>query len=267
MDNSKKDKLKKVKQFGYYSKGLVYGLIGLLAAMVASGLGGEIKGKLGIAQFLYDLPGGIFLTSIVALGLVAHGVWRFYESAVDPNGEGDKTRIGPRIQFAYSGIFYTVIGFSFAQPLFNNVGSSEGSSQKAALSMLLEKDWGIWVVWGIALGMAGNALWQFYLGISAKFMVLIDKNPDNTKEYKLVKRSGRYGYIARGVVFGVISFFLVKVCIAHNASELRDTEGAFQYLLSLPYGSILMGAVALGMMGFGIFSFMVARHASRKEID
>ncbi|PZX61142.1 uncharacterized protein DUF1206 [Algoriphagus ratkowskyi] len=262
MEKSKKEKIKKVKQFGFYSKGLVYSLIGILAALVAFGLGGDIKGKAGIAQFLHDLPGGIVLTAIVALGLLAHGLWRFYEAAVDPHGEEGKTRIGPRIQFAYSGFFYGAIAYSFAKPLFSSVVSSEGESQKAALSILLEKDWGIWVMWIFAIGMAGNAIWQVYLGISGKFMIQIDENPNTKNEYKLVKRSGRYGYMARGVVFGVISYFLVLVSLAHNANALKDTEGAFHYLLSLPYGSFLMGAVALGMLGFGIFCIMVARHSA-----
>jgi hypothetical protein len=71
MDDSSKNKLKKLKQFGFYSKGLIYALIGILAAMVAFGLGGDIKGKSGIVQFLHELPGGIILTTIGALGLLA----------------------------------------------------------------------------------------------------------------------------------------------------------------------------------------------------
>lgn len=267
MENSKKDKIKKVKQFGFYSKGIVYSLIGILAALVAFNLGGDIKDTAGIADYLYDLPGGVVLTAIIALGLVAHGLWRFYEAAVDPHAEADKTRIGPRIQFAYSGFFYAAIGFSFAKPLLNISSSSEGESQQAALAMLLEKDWGIWAVWILAIGMAGNAIWQFYLGISGEFMIQIDENPDSKNEYNLVKRSGRYGYVARGVVFGVISYFLVRVSLAQNANELEDTEGAFQYLLNLPYGSFLMGAVALGMLGFGIFCIMVARHSDISGMD
>ncbi|TXE13299.1 DUF1206 domain-containing protein [Algoriphagus aquimarinus] len=266
MDNSQKDKIKKVKQVGFYSKGLVYALMGILAAMVAFGLGGEIKGKSGIVSFLQELPGGVILTSIVAFGLLAYSLWRFYEAAFDPSGDEDEKRIGPRLQFAYSGIFYGVIAFSFAKPLFSNSDSSGDESKKAALSQLLEKEWGIWVIWIIAVGMALNAIWQCYLGFSGKYMKQIDENPDTKNEYNLVKQSGRYGYVARGVVFGIISFFIIKVSLAHDANALEGTEGALQYLLSLPYGSFLMGAVALGMLGYGIFCFMVARHSDISDL-
>ena len=267
MENSKKDKIKKVKQFGFYSKGLVYALIGILAAMVAFGLGGDIKGTSGVIQFLHDLPGGVILTTIVALGLFAYSLWRFFEAAVDPSAGEDKRRIGDRIQFAYSGIFHAVIAFSFAQPLLSNGGSADGDSQKAALGQLLNKEWGIWAIWIIAIGMGLSAIWQCYLGFSGKYMKQIDEHPDNKHEYTLVKRSGRFGYLARGVVFGIISFFLIRVSLAHNASEFKGTEGALQYLLSKPYGSFLMGAVALGMLGYGIFCFMVARHSDISQLD
>ncbi len=266
MENSSKDKIKKVKQFGFYSKGLVYALMGILAAIVAFGLGGDIKGKSGVVQFLDDLPGGVILTSIVALGLFAYSLWRFYEAAFDPHDEDGK-RIGPRIQFAYSGIFYAVIAFSFAQPLLSNRGSSDDDSKKAALSQLLEKEWGIWAVWIIAIAMGLNAIWQCYLGFSGKYMKQIDENLDNKQELALVKRSGRFGYLARGVVFGIISFFLIRVSLAHNANAFKGTEGALQYLLSIPYGRFLMGAVALGLIGFGIFCFMVARHSDISDLD
>ncbi|SFB01416.1 DUF1206 domain-containing protein [Algoriphagus aquimarinus] len=266
MDNSKKDKIKKVKQFGFYSKGLVYALMGILAAMVAFGLGGDIKGKSGIVLFLQELPGGVILTAILALGLLAYSLWRFYEAAVDPSGDEDEKRIGPRLQYAYSGIFYAIIAFSFAKPLFSIAGSSGDDSKKAALSQLLEKEWGVWAIWIIAVGMALNAIWQCYLGFSGKYMKQIDENPKNKNEYNLVKHSGRYGYLARGVVFGIISFFIIRVSLAHDANALEGTEGALQYLLSLPYGNFLMGAVALGMLGYGIFCFMVARHSDIADL-
>jgi len=262
-----KDTVNKIKQFGFYSKGLVYALMGILAAMVAFGVGGDIKGKSGIVQFLHGLPGGKILTAVVALGLLAYTLWRVYQAIFDPGNKKTKKRIGPRLQYAYSGVFYAVIALSFAQPILNGKSSSDDSSKKAMLSNLLDKEWGIWAVWVIAIAMAGNAIWQCYLGYSGKYMKQIDEQPENKHEYTLVKRSGRYGYIARGFVFGIISFFVFKVSLAHNASAYKDTEGALQYLLSISYGPILMGAVALGMLGYGIFCFMVARHFDLTKVS
>ncbi len=269
--SSHSDKINLVRQIGFYAKGLVYGLIGALAAMAAFGLGGDIKGRKGIVNFLMELPAGKLLVGLVALGLLAYSLWRFYEMVEDPDGNGQKHRWATRLRYLYSGLLYAAIALSFASPLLGNLGSSGGSSQgggkkKAMLAEMLEKDWGVWVIGAIALIVAGQAVWQFYRGYSGKYMKKIDSTPANRHEYELVRKSGKFGYMARGVVFGILSFFLVKVILDHNANAYKGTEGAFQYLLSLDYGSILMGAVALGLLGYGIFCILVARHSNLTRV-
>nr|WP_285897022.1 DUF1206 domain-containing protein [Antarcticibacterium sp. W02-3] len=70
------------------------------------------------------------------------------------------------------------------------------------------------------------------------------------------------GYISRGVVFGILAFFIVEVILQHNANAYQGTEGALQYLLTFSYGTWLLGVVALGLTLYGLFNVMVARHAN-----
>lgn len=267
MQNIDKDKINTIKKFGFYSKGFVYALMGIIAVIVALGLGGDVKGRAGIVQFLDDLPGGKFLIVALALGLVAYSLWRFYQTIFDPGDHQGKNRLVPRLRSAYSGIFYAAIVFAFAKPFLSGSGSAGGDSKKAMLSELLNKEWGIWIIWSIAIALAINAIWHCYIGYSGKYMKKVDDNPDNKTEYDLVKRSGKFGYIARGIVFGIIAFFIANVCVAHNANAYKDTEGVFQYLLKLSYGPFLLGAVALGMLGYGIFCLLVARNSDLTKMS
>lgn len=267
MQDSHKDKVKKLRQAGFYAKGIVYALIGTLTAMAALGLGGGIEDRSGIMNFLKGLPAGSVLVALIAVGLLAFGLWRFYEAIEDPNADGDEKRPGKRIIYIFSGLTYSAIAYSFAKPLFGNGGGSGGGdTKKAALAELLDKSWGVWVIAAIAVIMAIMAVYQFYRGYSGKYMAMVDEHPDNKQEYQLVKRSGKFGYMARGVIFGIFTFFLIKVIADHNADAYEGTKGAFQYLLSFDYGAILMGAVALGFIGYGIFCILVARHANLTSI-
>lgn len=263
---SNKDKIHRIKQAGFIGKGIVYGLIGALTAMAAFGLGGDIEGRKGVSQFLLELPAGKVLVALVAVGLLCYSIYRLYEAAADPSGDDEKSKIGSRVRYVYSGLLYGVIAYTFAKPLFSSGSSGGGDKKQAALAELLEKDWGKWVIGLIALIVAIQAVWQFYRGYSGKYMKKIDGNPSDNREYQLVRKSGKFGYMARGVVFGIFSFFLVKVILDHNANAYKGTEGAFQYLLSLNYGPILMGVVALGLLGYGIFCLLVARHANYTTI-
>lgn len=266
-------KIAKIRSAGFFAKGVVYLLLGTLTFMAAFNLGGDISSRENVIKFLLDLEFGKILVGTTALGLFAYSLWRLYQTVKNPgNSKEEKTfKSGfKRLRYLYSGILYGVIAYSFAKPLIS-VLTGNGSPQpesdnngdeKAALWEILSMDWGKTLLWVIAAIVAGQAIQQFYISYTANFMKKIDNYPSIKNEYDFIKKAGRYGYAARGIVFGVLTFFIVQVILQHNANAYKGTEGALQYLLSFTYGQILLGAVALGLAGYGIFNIMVARHAN-----
>ena len=274
-----KERISKLRSAGFFTKGLVYILVGVLTFMAAFGLGGDVTSTGGVIRFLLDLPLGKILVGLVALGLLAYTLWRLVQVWLRPKKNGGKKPddwkgVLTRVRYFYSAVFYAVIAYSFAEPLLDEllgdntpVKPDDGSEQeKAALGELLSQDYGSTLIWIVALIVAAQAIMQFRLAYSAKFMKKIDKYPDLRHEYEFIRKSGRFGYMARGVVFGIISFFLIKVILLHNAEVYKGTEGALQYLLSFSYGSLLLGATATGLIGYGVFNMMVARHAQLTTI-
>ncbi|MFD1094658.1 DUF1206 domain-containing protein [Salegentibacter chungangensis] len=263
----------KIRSAGFFTKGMVYLILGGLTFMAALGLGGDIASTEGVINFLLQLPLGKALVGVVALGLTAYVLWRLYQMLIRPHrsNSGDKGDIETgfkRFRYFYSAIFYAFIAYSFAEPLLSAVfgdpesPSEEEPDKKAALWEMLSHSWGEILIWGVAFVVGAQAIWQFSLAYSAKFMKKIDNYPSIKNEYDFIRKAGRMGYVARGVVFGIISLFLVKVMLQHNADAYKGTEAAMQYLLSFSYGSFLLGAVSLGLIGYGIFNIMVARHAN-----
>lgn len=266
-------KIAKIRSAGFFAKGVVYLLLGTLTFMAAFNLGGDISSRENVIKFLLDLEFGKILVGTTALGLFAYSLWRLYQTVKNPgNSQEDKTiKSGfKKLRYLYSGILYGVIAYSFAKPLIS-VLTGNGSAQpesdnngdeKAALWEILSMDWGKALLWIIAAIVAGQAIQQFYISYTANFMKKIDNYPSIKNEYDFIRKAGRYGYAARGIVFGILAFFIVQVILQHNANAYQGTEGALQYLLSFTYGQILLGAVALGLAGYGIFNIMVARHAN-----
>lgn len=275
-----KEYVSKVRSAGFFTKGLVYILVGVLTFMAAFGLGGDVTSTGGVINFLLGLPLGRFLVGLVALGLFAYTLWRLAQVWLRPKKDGGKKPnnwkgVLTRLRYFYSAVFYAVIAYSFAEPLLDDLTGSndpqkpaDGNQQEqAALGELLSQDYGTALIWIVALVVAAQAIMQFRLAYSAKFMKKIDRYPDLKNEYEFIRKSGRFGYIARGVVFAIISFFLIKVILLHNAQVYKGTEDALQYLLSFSYGSLLLGATAAGLIGYGIFNMMVARHAQLTTIQ
>ena len=270
-------KIAKIRSAGFFAKGVVYILVGALTFLAAIGEGGDVASTDGVVSFFLGLPLGKIIGGLVALGLIAYSIWRLYQAIFVPNGSsenGEIKNIFKRIRYFYSAGIYGYVAYSFAKPLIQDLAGNEhvnpsknDGGQQAALGELLSHEWGNIVIWAVVLIVGIQALWQFKLAYSTTFLKKIDNNPSVKHEYEVIKKSGRIGYCARGIVFGIISFFLAKVVLLHNSNVYKGTEGALQYLLTFSYGSLLLGTTALGLAGYGIFNLMVARHANLTRIQ
>ncbi|HSJ11246.1 MAG TPA: DUF1206 domain-containing protein [Gillisia sp.] len=277
MNKQDTGKIAKIRSAGFFTKGIVYVLLGSLTFMAAFDLGGDISSTNNVIKFLLELPLGKALVGVIALGLFAYSIWRFYQTIKFPEGNGDDEKVKSgfkRVRYFYSGVFYGLIAYAFAKPLINALtpGNEKdvetgGGDEKAALWELLSHDWGKALIWALAILVAGQALQQFFIAYKGKFMKKIDNYPTVKIEYDFIRRAGRLGYISRGMVFGVLAFFLINVILTHNANEYKGTEGALAYFLSFSYGPVLLGAVALGLTAYGVFHIMVARHANLTRLS
>ena len=70
----------------------------------------------------------------------------------------------------------------------------------------------------------------------------------------------RLGMAARGVVFGIIGVFLVIAARHANPAQARGVGGALHTLRQQPYGAALLAVVALGLIAYGCYQFILARY-------
>lgn len=273
MKTKETGKIAKIRSAGFFTKGIVYVLLGGLTFMAAFNLGGDISSTSSVIEVLLELHLGKAFVGVIALGLFSYSIWRFYQAVKFPEDDLDNERIKSgfkRVRYFYSGVFYGLLAYAFAKPLINSIigsGQKNGESggagdEKAALWELLSHDWGKALIWALGILIAGQAIQQFFIAYKGKFMRKIDNYPSVKHEYDFIKKAGRMGYIARGMVFSVLAFFILKVILNHNANEYKGTEGALAYFLSFSYGNLLLGAVAFGLTTYGVFHIMVARHAN-----
>jgi hypothetical protein len=111
---------------------------------------------------------------------------------------------------------------------------------------------------GIAgLIVIGMGIYQIIRGITGKFMKKIQLVRSNMKDF--FKKAGTVGYISRGIVLGIIGYFLFHAALRSNAQEAQGTGAAFDFLQN-NFGSVMMALVALGLIGYGIFTFVKAKY-------
>ena len=95
------DRMTKLQTFaraGWFARGVVYCLLGVLAL---SGTGASDASPQGVFRSVQDMPGGPWLLGLLALGLALYGAYRLYSAALDSEGKGDDTK-GAAIRVGYA---------------------------------------------------------------------------------------------------------------------------------------------------------------------
>ncbi|MFD1143597.1 DUF1206 domain-containing protein [Larkinella insperata] len=257
--------VKRFAKFGLAAKGVVYCLIGTLAFMAAFEIGGSSErdlNKQGVFRFILHQPFGQFLLALVAVGLVCYALWRLTQAFLDTEHKGtDAKGIGRRLAYGFSGLAYGFLAYGSFRMVLGRQGNQGGDgSRQTLVRELLQKPYGQWLVGLIGLGIIGIGVYQIYRAWSGKYLKNVQTSSIKTELKQMIIRSGKIGYIARGIVWGLIGYLFIKAALEANASEAGGSSRAFAFLEEASYGSFLLGAVALGLFCYGIFMFVRARY-------
>jgi hypothetical protein len=245
-------------RIGFVARGLVYGIIGVLALDLALGRGGKITNQQGAMHAVDRQPFGHVLLAALAIGLGGYSVWRLFRAALGHGPEGADRGLD-RLGALGSGIAYGVMCALAVEILMSSGGGSSHNAKRTASDVFA---WpaGRWLIGAAGLVMLGVALYQFVRGVRQKF--LDDSNtqrmsPGIRRSFTVV---GTVGHIARAVVFGLVGIFLGKAAIDYRAYEAIGIDGALAKLYNASYGAWLLGAVAVGLVAFAAFSIAEARY-------
>jgi hypothetical protein len=245
---------------GYAAYGVVYGVVGVLALQAAFGGSGKTTSQEGAFRSILLAPLGRVLLGLIALGLLGYALWRLFQAIFDPDGEGTDARgIASRFDHGLNGAFHLILAFTAGQ-LILGLGGWGGGSPDDWTARLLAQPLGRWLAGLIGAVIVGAGFYQFYAAYKANFKEELKLHEMSSREKKWARRSGRLAYAARGVVFIVIGVFLIQAALRTDPDQARGLGGALQALAMQPFGPYLLGAVALGLIAYGIFMLVVARY-------
>jgi glucose uptake protein GlcU len=88
---------------------------------------------------------------------------------------------------------------------------------------------------GTALVLLIIGIYQIYYGLLEKYKKHVDK-AFQSKHSQALLNSGKLGYVARGIVWTLLSFLFFKAAIYSNATEADYTSKAFELLEDSSYG-------------------------------
>lgn len=247
---------------GYAAKGVVYGIIGAVAAVAAYRGGGRTADSRGALAEILHKPFGSFLLGVVAVGLAGYAVWRLTQALLDTEAKGAKLNgLAVRAGYACIGFVYFGLAYSAVQLILGNgAGQSSDEKSRAWTATLLSFPFGDLLVGFAGLAVMGFGLSQCYKGYKAEFRQRLLHGQMSEALDSLLTRAGQFGLAARGVVFGIIGYFLVRSALAARAGEARGLGGALRALEERPSGPWLLGVVALGLVAYALHMLLLARY-------
>lgn len=242
---------------GLVARGLVYGIIGVLALKLALGDGGKATDQQGALQTIAHQSFGELLLLLVAIGLGGYALWRLIRAAV---GHGAEQRDSGFERFSAldSGIAYGLLCIAAVEILTSSAGGS-GSTKQTTAGVLG------WTGGTVLVGVAGAiligvAVYQAYKGLSKKFLEDAKTGEMSEGVERGYTALGVFGHVARAVVFALIGYGLIKAALDYNPKEAIGLDGALRELAHASYGPALLGLVAAGLIGFGLYSIVDARY-------
>jgi len=254
--------VEKFARFGYAAKGVVYVVVGVLAAMAAFGYGGDTTGSRGALQSIHQQPFGRVLLGLVAFGLAGYALWQFIRAIEDPENEGsDGKAITKRIGFFVSGaIHFALVWYAIGIITGAASGGDDDQGARSWSAKAMTYPMGQWLVFLAGCGIVCYGVLQLVNAFKSKLSRRLHLGQLDPHTCRVIVAIGRFGIAARGIVFGIIGGFLALAAYHHNPNEARGIAGALETLQRQPYGPWLLGVVAIGVVAYGVHQFVTARY-------
>jgi hypothetical protein len=248
-------------RLGLVAKGVSFGIVGVLAILVAVGEGGKTTDRQGALRTVGQHPLGRVLLVLLAAGFAAYALWRFAEALFDREAEGSGPKgIAKRLSFLGRGAIYAALFLSTMSILLGDGGGGSGQQEDRATAGVLGWPGGRWLVLAVGVAVAGVGLFNGYRAVSRSFCDKLRTDEMNETARRLATWIGTVGLLARMAVFGVAGWFLIKAAVEYRPRETVGLDGALAKLAGRPYGHWLLGAVAAGLFAYGLYSLVEARY-------
>ena len=247
-------------RIGLLAQGISFGLVGVLAILLALGEGGKATDREGALRTIAADGFGRFVVIVLAIGFGSYALWRLAQAVLGHEVEepGGKAKWSKRASSLVKAVIYGSLCAAAVSIVLGDRGG--GQKEEQATGGILGWPAGRWIVFGIAAGIAGAALWNLYRAISGQYKEKLKKQEMSSNELKWTTRIAFVGLMARAVVFAVISWFFFKAAIDYDPKKADGLDGALRKIAAQPYGTWLLGIVAVGLFAYGVFCLIQARY-------
>jgi hypothetical protein len=251
--------LETLTRVGFVGYGLVHLAVAWLAVQIALGHPGADGDQSGAFRYLAGQPYGRVLLVVIIVGLAAMALWQLLLAAIGHRNERGWSRTAERLASAARTVIYGALAVTGWHVVAGDP-TSNAEQQQSATAGVMAHQWGHFLI-----GVAGLAVVALGIGLAVygwrkKFekRLMIARMSRHIR--RVAVRLGQFGYIAKGVAFGIVGLLLVDAAVSDNPAKSRGLDAALRLLVEQPYGALLLILVAVGFAAFGAYCFFQSRY-------
>ena len=247
-------------RFGLIAMGVSYAIVAILALELALGIGGKATDRQGALQAIGGHPVGKLLLILIAAGFAGYAIWRLAQAVFNRSGEDDDTKgwLKRLTSLGKAALYLALLGEAFG--ILFGLDESGGNEERTGTAWLLRHPGGKWVVAAIGLAVLGAGLWNLYRALTGQFLKHLKEEEMKDVEERWAIPVAVAGYSARGVVFCLIGLFVVHAAWETKPKDAIGLDGALRKVVEAPYGPVLLGIVAAGLLAFAAYCLVQARY-------
>jgi len=242
---------------GYMAEGFLYLPVGFFALLAAVGQQPP-NGSMGALSRLGRTLAGDALLVVLAAGLAAFVLWQLIVAIADPEHRAERHspwRRLARLGHFLNGVFHSVfMGEAVGSVLRVSQAHDEVQSQVRWTSRAFALPVGRSLVGLVGAGIVIFGLWQFYRALTGDKNKRVELRRARFKA--LISALGTYGLLARGTLFVLVGSYLVNAAWRHDPRYSGGIAGALAGLKQQLYGEWLLGAVASGLLCYGLYQII-----------
>jgi len=255
--------IRRLSRFGFYSKGLLFIVIGAIALMVVAGVhGAKMVDQRGALAALAEEPYGRVFLVIFVVGAAGHGLWNILRAVVDIDNLGRHWfSIFKRCIAAMIGIFYMGLGLSAAEIIVAakvDLGSSQAEETFVSVLLMIPVFGALWAVI-IGIGLVGAGFNEIYSGLSGRFRDTYRRLSLESRHDRSIQALGVLSYSVRAVLLAVMGYFFIKAPFDSHPGPI-GLDAALLALLRTGFGRTMVGIAGAGLIAHGLLAFFEARY-------
>jgi hypothetical protein len=244
---------------GLAARGVMYGLIGIIAVQIALGSTHRQADRSGAVRLVAATPFGSVIIWLLVIGFAGLTLWRLSEAAYGAPGPGGR-KTGQRLINLGKALIYGFVTWGILKfALGLGAPASTNKQSRDLTATAFKYSGGRFAVAIAGAVIVGIGIYLAYQAFRARFLRDLRMGSASRRTRDVVTWLGKAGGIARGVVFVTVGIFLIVAAIEARPGQAKGIDSALVTLARTPLGPWLLGVVALGLVLFGIYSCCEAR--------